>query len=695
MPVVDFFDAFPNFRGFMDLLPKDLRADQITLDDIDWDEPDAVAVDAALTKLIAHEFTVRPAPGVIEEVHNAFNVPIISMINDAAPSLTPGSRVLIIGADVGQDVRRLKRATTTQIIVDAVEPNPDAVEYLREELRLFGGGNLYVGKFHDAFPPDKAPTHQYDLIIHNMGLHVVCGTAESRVHYADTIQRLLRPGTGRLIGTSIDPHGACVSDLAGNKAISKTVDVVSLYDPQPNADLGIVQMRVCDKQFRDPVLPLDVIEDMFFDKPNLQCQVIPARYALRQNANNPVVWRYRAPEKMERFARRPELQVVACVDVRACAAEPPPDLVPIPGYCDHWRRKYEYASHELAYMGFPLNHGRALTADDLLYMGPGAIAVAYKRNGIEGRMVLRRGAIDLKLGDGRFFQIGALPFDFDHTWQLQVEVVAKGDRINRVYVTDVYRTGLRTPTSFKARWQRLTELYHRNPMLAQFFEPNYFCMVPHPRTLEDMFKRQPDDTDGWVVMPLHAPPGKPGENFGSARYLKRVVTVDTLAGDGIVWETDLKGMPLKVRLDRKDGNTDLQVAHLLRALTPEEYLAYYEHTQGQRLQIQQLPHLVDLLSGRMLLEDLPDDELVHWVLGRQNDVDVQEFLLDHSGEIIHAKYRQLRNKALEHAHYRVAKWGQMDFGINRAEAVAAIAVLRAKLPARSQQVEVLDDAEFF
>lgn len=647
-PAYNFLGVGASLEKMMQSLSLD-DDDVVFYDDIDWDSDNSKTVLEGFGTLMEHNFDIDAKSMKMNELHTAMNLPIIGAINAYVPALPSDALVCIIGADRGQNLSQCEHALNSKPldwVVHCIEPSTDAdvLFRLRKTLKPYPHARIFNQKLQDVdacgLVDDKGRPIQYDLIIHNLGMHVTCASEVDRDHYVNFINKHLKRGC-RAICTTIDVDAIRRSDDLGMRSPSRTVELVQEYPPDKNHCEGSVYVRVGGNMFRDPILSAGRINAMF-QIPGLHAQIVTGKYLFREHSKDYLTYvpHFRLPKSkhFENCARRIEMSIVTYVEIVKYDN--------LSDHCDYyeagnkwsveygkWKQVDAFTDNEMSRCYFSMNHGRPLLATDLVYMSESDIMIAPKWNGTSGRMAIRRGIAHLYVDDKRLYRASQLDASFDHDMQLQVEVIDNVDGSIRVIVVDAYRVGKRSPTMFLDRWCLFESIYDRSTVLQSLVEKQRYST----RTIGEFVAlissiQDSPFIDGIVLQNKWAMPGCFKEALGSARYLKKRYTVDVLLGkeigeyylDTLIDTGELE--LVRIRKDKCKPNTNTQLMTLKAALYYEDWIDHIMLSRS-KLTISDIPVTMSVLVGDASVDIIPLSEKFAIYRGRHDDYAVVKELL--------------------------------------------------------------------
>jgi len=651
-------------------------------DDLDWSDSSVQNAVAGIGKVLGHEFGLESKNQRSDELHSAMNLPIIAALNANASSVPHGGRVCIVGADRGQNISQCERALKHRPVdwdIYCIEPSTkDSVrEKLRRTLTMYPNHHIIPTTLRDAISAGlllmNGEPIKFDLIIHNLGMHITCGSALDRSFYGQFVNDHLKDG-GKFLGTSIDIAAAMTGDDRGMQSPSRSVQVVQVYDPSDEFVDGWALVRVGSTYFHDPILPIYKINSIF-NGYDLKTSIVPGKYVFRDinKFDSSYVPVFKAPKNLEMAARRPEVSLLVYVeiercrknDVYQCSVEYSSTAI----LADGWVQVANPPVSDIARCTFSYNHGRPLIPTDLVFMNQEDVYIAPKRNGISARLAVQRGVAYLLVDDGRFYKYPSLGHD-DHDMQIQCELMeaGTGSRVVagptdvepsfRLIAVDPYRIGIRSPTTFFERWELLKHLFGTSTVLKKMFSLQTYrkCDIDAYSATLTYVITHPQNADGIVLQNLWAMPGAFKKGLGSARYIKHRYTVD-IDVKGFIFEVELsdyiKGEinVLRERKDKKRPNSIEQIKNLMSAMKYSDWTDHMTIAQ-KRLDITDIPVTLSLLSEGINLEVIPLIEKIAMYRGRFRDQDVLKFILSgtqgYTRDIVYNVYMYFKEEVLKH-----------------------------------------------
>jgi hypothetical protein len=650
-------------EGFDDVFP----------DEIDWNAPHMEEVLKGFGNVLNHDFEISQKGFKTQELHTAMNLPIICAINQHAPTVPSTASVCVIGADKGQNISQCEVSLNSKPIgwdIVAIEPNFSVRKNLTATLDDYPNATLLPYKLQDVMSKrlleEDGKFKQFDMIIHNLGMHVTCASQTDREMYVKFMRDHLKDD-GVAICTSIDMDAVMRADDLGLQSPSRTIQLLHHYPPSPAYVEGMMTVRVDATTFNDPVLSTHAIWSMF-DTGEFEVKVVPGRHLFRdpKKTESTYIPLFEPPKHLLNASRRGEIAIVLYIEIRKIN---PDRIVPIKKEIDdipspEWIQCKEWTSNEVAKCRFPLNHGRPLTTPDLVYLQPTDTYVACKRNGVAGCMYIQRGVALLMVDDNRLYKaIKLSPMD-NHDMQLQVEVLTKPEGLV-VVVLDPYRIGIHTPMMFRDRWNLFKSIYETSNTLKSLCLPQTYKIATKENfeIARKYWKSHPNYVDGLVLQNMWALPGSFRHKLGSARYLKDKYTID-IQLDGRIVEVDFDAFNsatsatkmidniviLRERPDKKRSNTLMQYHALQVALRPDDWL---DHASLARTSIEvgHVPSLLDVLAGVITVSAMPMDEKLLIYRGRFDDHALLSSILEafpvHRQSLIYNYYLERKAEILK------------------------------------------------
>jgi hypothetical protein len=596
-------------------------------DDIDWEDDDAAQVLAGVGDVVDHMFGITGKSTRVDELHTAMNLPIICALNAYVPALPRKAKIAIIGADRGQNISQCEKALGS-CKLDAsfwcVEPNFNArvQSALKKSLDGYDSA-VYNGTLFDAVAggffqsPYTGQNIEFDLIIHNLGMHVLCASERDRQHYVQFISNYLKP-IGKALITTIDIDAIMRSDTLSLQSPSRTMQILQVYPPNEHYCEGLAIVRIGATKFRDPILSMGAIGAMFCGT-DLITHIVPGRYLFREvnKHDSHYIPHFEVPKFLSNAARRPEISALSYVEVyKDYHCDPVPlGLYSSPSSDVVWRDASEFTPNEVSKCMFPYNHGRAMIPTDLVMLGGHDVFVAPKVDGVSARVYVQRGVALMICDDKTLYKSICLDAKYDHDIQIQVEVVKDDGKIMRIVALDPYRIGIRSPTSFVERWTLFTHLYNSSVVLQQLFELQTYmpCTLDNFELIVSRVRSDPL-YDGVVVQSCWAMPGSFKHGLGSARYLKGVYTVDVMV-DGRILEVLLSSYlnggldVVRPRPDKKLANTYVQLSYLKVALSYSNWIDYL-HLSTKVMTTMDVPVFTAAVLQQCSIVEVPLEERI-------------------------------------------------------------------------------------
>jgi len=644
-----------NYLGFADALQNCISIHAQTSDgdvfpdDIDWDQVEASSFLGGVGDVLDHMFDVSTKSTRTDELHTAMNLPIICALNAYVPVLPKPANIAIIGADRGQNITQCVIANG-KVPLDAtywcVEPNVDA--YVQARLRdSLEGCEHHLSKetlcdaITKGFFRKNGIDVKFDMIIHNLGMHVLCPSVMDRLIYAHFIDKHLATN-GRALITSIDVDSVIRCDDLGLQSPSRSLQLLQEYPPSDNYVEGMAIIRINATVFRDPILSVGNIFTMFNDTSRVAVTV-PGKYLFREvNKFEPsYLPNFQIPKFHLNASRRPELSSVLYTEIHNVDPDGVDYLCPLrEEMCfPVWTEVDAFTPNEMARCCFPLNHGRALLPTDLILMNGHDVSIAPKVNGVSARVAIQRGVALMITDNNKFYKASLLDSSFSHDIQVQVEVVYDNEHGFFVVALDPYRLGVRSPLQFIDRWKLFEKIYRVSLVLPKLFKLQTY-MPCSPVVFAELREYIDDDDryDGIVLQNHWALPGSFKHGLGSARYLKSVYTVDVKV-DKEIYEVDVdkflqcdrepgawlnvrefqsRMLGSRLRTDKLKPNTYAQLMGLRNALTYDQWVDHMS-IDSVSLTVDSVPVLTKVLLEGLELTEVPLDECILVYRARHRD----------------------------------------------------------------------------
>jgi hypothetical protein len=507
----------------------------------------------ALDAVLCATFEPHPAP---HDVGKSMNAAFNCASADAMKAISHGLSVGVI-VSKQSDIDRVKAANVMSKRYD--------IRFIGFDLRLndaIGAAPLgyqypdnwihYTRKETLGGIPGSCPP-LHGLFVPSSFSEILCGRhIEPRGLYNSLLRRLV-PGSS-VICTWYDTDAMARYNTGSLLTSRRRFEI--LEGDSGKGDFGSYRIRVnmevngkfVTKQFTDYTVPSGHVEATH---PDFSVETYPARnYSM-------AVATQRYP-KLVPFLSLPECQMIMIGILRKEIPKPAPVLSDAP---------VMFRQISLADLDFEpgnlVNHGTLFGTRDILYHRPKDVYVAEKQDGVEAMLYIKKYAY-VHFTGGAYWQSIHPITDNCELSVYQVECFgAPNDTDFRCIIVDALSTGGRSTRPFIARWRDLEEVN-----LPQWLSKQSWS------TLDPM--NIPEYDEGIVLQRKDAPPGNFSDGFGSARYVKRLKTVDQVNPDtGLVAEYDLDGKFVRDRKDlkfrRKGPNKEREIRNIREAWTDEEF----------------------------------------------------------------------------------------------------------------------------
>lgn len=543
-------------------------------------------------KSISHEHRAVEAE-VHSETKRALNAPFIVGLNHAISELPENTRVLIVGASVGNDLMRLRKAhrVGTTMIVDLLEPDeakwPDLLD--RKTLYRFKGEELHC-RFEDYILRPNLP--KYDLIIfHYSFQHVMRNTLNVSMAF-EFFSRNLTP-EGKVVACIMDPGGAMLLGEPDANSHSDTIRVLDRLCPTPDCEWGRTSVQVGSSVFIDPVVNLETLFKTAAVR-KLGLNLMPGR----ETNCWPVT------SNLKNAYRHPDMRAVIYIEIdRKGFKDIPASFAPSirathPGAVLRWQRTEPVRTHCAVE-----NKGLPAGAEDLPFLRNCEYLISEKTDGVGGMLYLHRDDPTAYLVTGGKHWTATLPTPPKCALICQVEVMVPTESIvydefsAELVALDPVRTGLHPLESFYARLSQFVSAWD-NCGLQWLGRKGW-----HPLNIGNFEALWASSHEGVVIQEQNAPPGV-FRGVGSCRYVKKKTTFDCRIVSG---STLFKGKTY--RYDKPDGIYEFLV---VKGWMPGEFTlgpclrrrydkvdpndAYYEHRLAMYLPVDLVRRAIEFNS---------------------------------------------------------------------------------------------------
>lgn len=594
---VDHDGASKYMRGIKDVvhgalakIPADTDWQDIWPDDLDWTDPDFAFLNKTISDCLNHDFIEVAEGSRGDELATCMNLPVIAAI-DCNRELLPNGHVIVLNADRGQDLRRIE----TTIRNHGFDPQRTTFEVVEEDSRRLAlleeeyvqqkqwqvkAYNMSVRKWANQVLWDGL-SNDTDLIVMNMSVHNEFADTVQAEQLMAVVRNRLRHG-GKLIGSMIDTGD--LKALALVQLAREAPDVVVLAEdgPSPRYPRGSVRCRIKWFEFRDSVLPVEALLAEA-DRHHMYCQVVKARLLTSRKQLSAL--HYVVPPHLQKYCGREEMIPVTYVEISHRLKTDDVLANKLPGGVGPraiWRTAVvgspEFPQRQFE---FPINHGLPFIPSDIIHLDPNQVAIGEKHDGVTAKIVVRGRRGYMLAADGRAFITDyELEVDRDVECYLQAELVSPewNEVTTHPVVVDVYRISGQMGFTFKQRWLYLSKLMEKYPDLRDLFRLSGFIFNPRVREVFDLYQ---DAAEGIVIQNVMSPP--PGSTAeGTARYIKKQWTKDVrLRPQNQIVEVPIDATEdhqeiKRLRLDKKNPNTEEQVLRMRLAMTIDQFLGLLE-----------------------------------------------------------------------------------------------------------------------
>jgi len=538
-------------------------------------------------RVLDHDYIPAPPTDRRNELALAFVAPMIAVINKEVKRF-PTYTALILGAGIGKDIARVRRANPGITKLVCVEPHEARFNRLVKDNPGVLAFNAPVRKCLGRVA-DEGP---FDLIVCNMSLHYIMGV-KSGAEFVRMIPRLLTP-RGFLFGSFVDipsvkASGVCQHTKFGHSILylSETKkDKRWVNDPPIN---GIAEISMAGINFSDPYLTIEQYYDAFKDIP-VNVNIYDGAAIVRGSKHRPPL--YNVPPIFSKSVLRAELMMYRCLLLRRDTGTPAqlPGYEPLPALMPANPNGLAERAAAVHY-----NKGLPLIGAELQFMCADSVWMAEKMDGEAVSIVHSAGSlVVVHLGTTQVSKVPGFTSGYEKDFILQAELLSTGEYI----VVDVPLPPWGDSGNFLSRWRWLESIYSlcKWPFQLQSWYRLDDYRLDH---LLNVFK------EGAVLQSLIANPGLFALGAGSARYVKRVYTIETRK-NGVIWEVDLNGKDIRLRPDRKEGNAHDVVKRIRQAVEYDLFAEYLYHcyVQGQP------NRLIYLIRDRVSLDKWTETDFV-------------------------------------------------------------------------------------
>lgn len=537
-------------------------------DDIDWDKGVFHSYEEALTPCVVTEFVTVPDPRWPSDTYKALNSHIVTAINIYHEDMHSDEVMTILCAGNCEDVCRLVKQGLPRFrminMVGASAPSPRAKVALRQ---------LMVSGVRVNFLPHKLKHydkefHKWEksswVLCHQGMQHIMASKDDTRA-FVEFLSLSTLPDF-RFIGDFLD-FTSLSSYSAHTTLPAHSVEIMDHIPEAPGTQEGIMEVRVKDTIWRDPILTRMRLNETFRGTPFV-VSMMEGRGAFMHGVT-PDGRRFVPPKRVVEASKRAEASLMTFVDIRVSGqgvlAPPiPPPIVPNA----KWEERFTMPIHVSHMLSFPINKGKLLGAGDIHYISGGGHMAAEKTNGYGGRLLIGEGNAWLLIGFGktqRIFFYPSVPRTGLPNLRLQVECLSDWGvppSPSQLVINDYIDLGPRTPHGFHARLMMYHNMASNSPILSNLcVEKRWFSSIS-----DAILAKERGGWEGLVIMGYGSP--VPTWRISPALYVKESLTVDKLCSDGNVREYMLRDIPLigwknpiKDRPDKSFGNTpeDLKV----------------------------------------------------------------------------------------------------------------------------------------
>jgi hypothetical protein len=593
-PLGNFDNACPSFQTLVEEVSQHTHGKYknfVPFEELETAQPEPARIALEeISNIIKHDYlptNVREKQGVIS---SAFVSPLLGFLDhELVNRHQEDIPILIMGAGTGKDIRRILQRVHGTVRIVAVEPDVKAFSMMMAAYPSVRGINATVndalGTIRDLGP--------YEIIISNMSAHYIFGVNSGPL-VAKTLEQLLTP-TGIMYGSYVDSY---MVKQSGQQQMLKTGHSVT-YVGESYSDLcygerpiiGVATIGVAGKLWQDPIIDASLLHS-HFENTSLSVNVFDGHTMLfGPDHGSPI---YKAPEIMTKSLNRPELSFFRCMLVaHKMAPVNTPYTMPVSLV------ESKSDGTPMAVALYPYNKGRALQPYESQYIHPKNTWLAEKKDGIMAKLAHNNKSLEIITQNHKSYKVFDFTSPIPDEFILQVElvpttvdhplVVEVGVGSYWVVVTDVLKAPWGARGSFLNRWSWLRYIYDRiKPfkMVREVPGDTTSKMVRETRewpfvlqewaTLDSIraFEIIRDAKEGVVFQSLSAPPGSIKDGLGSARYVKRVKTMDIRQAGRIIEVEFFTGKFVKYRPDKVNPNPEAVIKGIRDAVTYDEMTAY-------------------------------------------------------------------------------------------------------------------------
>jgi len=510
--------------------------------------------------VLSHDYVPVAVREKQAEIAKAFACPLISFLNAETRRFRDKYTVLLIGSGEGKDISRLLQANPSISKLVAIDPDKTALSKLATRypnaITLIG---TIARRINDAIT--EGP---YDIIVANMSAHYVFGVPSGKM--VAELCPLLLSQRGTFFGSYVDVPSVKASSVAQFMKCGHSVQYLGekhgvAIDGEVPVN-GIASLSMAGVVFDDPYLTTEQMLELFEGVP-VSFNIYDGRTVVcGPNDGSPL---YQPPLGFAHVLKRPELTMYRCFILNKCT-----DAVGAKYYPTPYLRHSDVSGLTQRATCVAFNKGKPLQPYESQYIDAAACWIAEKRDGVPVKVVFSHKAMEFVTADMRVFKPVGFKSHLTLDFMLQAELIVLPDKPNcySVVVVDVLVAPWGVSGSFLCRWRWLQAIYGTGEGWP--FQLQEWVNVGTPRAIELLHNAR----EGVVLQSLTAPPSSLKGGLGSARYVKRIWTVDVRDADGVVSEFTMEGKFVRFRPDKATGNPSQVVDTIRTAVQYNQFVLY-------------------------------------------------------------------------------------------------------------------------
>lgn len=529
-------------------------------DDIDWGTEAAQEISGVFKGIMEDPGVYAISQEALAEAGKSLNAPFISGLVANGPEVVDGKDVLILCAGDGEDVNRLSHSAATK----ARSVHMVGVNTLNNRSKSSAS---YVPTIYDRRWLHNIPREElleYDLILCHHGLHHVLATPDGEDAFEYLVNHCLRPN-GIVIADKLDMIGLRGLVLPYSEH-GRSIWLDS-YDPTDGIE-GVMYVGVGARVWKDPVLSDRRLHNLS-QRWAVKMMVVSGRGVYKTNTlgGRPIV----PPRTIQRYAERSEVRAVTYIEMRKGAhmyhfVPSNPVVSTNPGLVK-WEERVP-PDYIMAQLSFRVVKGNPVTSKALWNLSLSNSLFSYKIDGITAKVLVTSGCTWASVPDAykphglRYYFAASGAHTGDSNLRLQAEAFLYGEDLTMVVVDPLY-LGPCQPSQFAARVDLYNQFLGENPRIASILPQK-----PWFKTFNEVALLC---QEGVVIMNMNTPPPTTPELGRACLYAKKQWTVDVKHPSGMVWEHKINpnghiGDPVRMRLDRTEGNSPEAIKYLENAL---------------------------------------------------------------------------------------------------------------------------------